>query len=885
MDVFALLRTSREELLRNAATLEMAHTCRNNGGGGIGGGGARPDPARRFGSNTAVPAPVLAFEGRGPFQPTTSGGTLVALGAPHPAASAARYHGLPPSSAAAASPFVGGGGGGERNAFRPGHSSVTARYAAVATTATARGGHRAERSVTGSSRAPISRQLLRAICGHLNDLSLSDTAAAVDAVDRRSAYRRSPPPARALGDWEADETHPEWRRWAGGRTARSEGESPLAAVEDAGQLSSTQPIEGKWARNDRWPSGGSHTYKAPDDGDGDPTYAVMQAYGAYRLATWAMAHRHQPDASPAREAPAATKPAWSMTQRQVNVHSEFRVHGSLKLTRRWASCEEFSVICDPDVEPPRAPASTTGGSDDGVDDTARPGAGRKRRAAPDAAGPPVQVELKDLFGPRYLFIEANSGDFSPYVLILPLMARMLAVSCPGMNCIVHFPPDVTRSGGGSARTLAKVYPNALRENAPAPGEEKEEEQKRVPTADAAAATKAERDLSSASSDAAGDSRVASNASAANQALTQFKARTSAYYQCGWESLTLPMARVPYAGPDTERLSLLRVHADSWRVCSTHRGVLFEGNRRASKTQMPPRHLPANVLNSLLMVVLQQQNVRQEMLPLKQAEEEEEREGITTDAPSLCTRTAPADNDAGPEETTLLVRYDNGSSVDVVTTRDPVSYAVRKCRRLGDIPTVVFCVNQKVGSERLVMQDRRWLRRHFAKCARLSSPSATATATATATTAAPDTSGYGACACVKGTLAEENVFVVDIGHSVRGGTAAATGPHQQRNIATAPQLGGVGRAAATRTSLRSARPGETMAWPSRISGLSRPPFMGAAMSSSAGRVMSPPSTRPSQEAGGGQRADRSSAPTSAARRPDHAEQREALEALCSMRRGQ
>eukprot|EP00166_Cyanidium_caldarium_P003292 ctg_321.g85 len=456
---------------------------------------------------------------------------------------------------------------------------------------------------------------------------------------------------------------------------------------------------------------------------------------------------------------------------------------------------------------------------------------------------------------------------------------MLAVSCPGMNCIVHFPPDVTRSGGGSARTLAKVYPNALRGNVPAPGEEKKE--KRVQTADAAAAaaavTKAERDQSGASDDAARDRRVTLNASAADQALTQFKARTSAYYQCGWESLTLPMTRVPYAGPGTERLSLLRVHADSWRVCSTHRGVLFEGNRRASRTQMPPRHLPANVLNSLLVMVLQQQNARQEMLLLKQAEEEE-RGGITTDAPSLYTRTAPTDSDAGPEETTLLVRYDNGSSVDVVTTRDPVSYAVRKCRRLGDIPTVVFCVNQKVGSERLVMQDRRWLRRHFAKCARLSSPSATAT------TAAPDTSGHGACACVKGTLAEENVFVVDIGQSVRGGTTAAAGPHQQRNVATAPKLGGVGRAAATHTPLRSARPGETMAWPSRMSGLSRPPFMGAAMSSSADQMTSPPPTRPSQEAGGGQRGDRSSAPRSTAPRPDHVEQREALEALCSMHRG-
>lgn len=102
--------------------------------------------------------------------------------------------------------------------------------------------------------------------------------------------------------------------------------------------------------------------------------------------------------------------------------------------------------------------STPGDGDQDLE-TGKTQNGNETSSPPQSAPPISKYVLSSLFaavdrltslpkgerGPNYAFIENDQEDHFLYALILPLIARLLAVSCPGILCVVQIPRQDVQS--------------------------------------------------------------------------------------------------------------------------------------------------------------------------------------------------------------------------------------------------------------------------------------------------------------------------------------------------------------------------------------------------------------------------------------------------------
>jgi len=325
---------------------------------------------------------------------------------------------------------------------------------------------------------------------------------------------------------------------------------------------------------------------------------------------------------------------------------------------------------------------------------------KRRRMADDLAQSKCH-RLGDMLGNRYLFMDAMDAELPRYILLLPLLARVLAVSCPGLHCVVQFPlkwqldlammqrswsvgegnagdrsGTITSQIEGDNRHRACVPKSCTPGIWRAPSQHARARGAAAPTCSARRSAVPQPNDSERSPDTASFQEALMNALLLR----------------GWQLLVLPASDSESPQADTATLSLAQVHPHSWRVSSLQDGQLLSGWRRNDGAPCePPSRLPSSVWRRV-------QKLRTRIGGFG-AEVSAPDAGWSYASHSKHTGILSCDNVAQhvrpscADDLRFYVAYDNGSSVELVTCADPVLYGVRKSRVNGCQPVLVFCFNQ------------------------------------------------------------------------------------------------------------------------------------------------------------------------------------------------
>ncbi|KAF6002023.1 hypothetical protein F1559_003439 [Cyanidiococcus yangmingshanensis] len=762
MDVLVLLRVWREELERNAAWLTQARAPGLHSKTDVGrdsmNRGRFPEQQRVQGSVEAWPP---AFEERLQCSWRDGSGSRLALGTAHPPASATRL-GRGDGSSSAASGSEGFSGASIFREARDGLARSARETAAVGVPLN--GGHsvaaNGTKSLTrstsvrrtvfspGKDRTPLSRQLLNAVYERVSEIPLSEVQLSQRMRMRRCWNESSERRAQPLDGFFRDEDN------SGGHVNDN---LSLDASGRNGVVEDGRTVQhGVTAAHDR-SRGSRHrtSLASPEVPDSSNPASVMMSGGAgpdhpYMLGEWPKDH-HQCERVLHSDTPHAAQVAARVDSNDAHVPCTESVLQTDESSDRHPESASFCNESGP-MDTRNQNNDLSGNHE--VQELSERHFGLRKR--PRELVDPFRsnsIRTQDVFGMRYLFINTGASDLTRYVLLLPLLARVIAVSCPGMNCVVHVPFEL-----GHALALPRSSP-MLRESLASHLED--------PAAKRKGDSWEPSDASNGPSTNAGqlqqpDDRTAeipngvpsmnvplkSSLSESPQppdGVDAERTQLAPFLACGWQLLVLPASTSATVQGDIASLSLFQVLPQSWRVTSLRRGRLIGGSRKSMDQIEPPYRLPCSLWRGIGAELNQKQATSVAASKVESTETSTDRPTKKHVHDTEDDKRAQAESD----QLSFYIAYDNGSSVDLVTCDDPVLYAVRKSRTSGCQPVLVLCFNQCYASPELLTLVHPLRRLNSASADQQRIPRQNLTAESSASLGVD-------------TRCHENVFVVDIG---------------------------------------------------------------------------------------------------------------------------
>jgi hypothetical protein len=719
MDVLVLLRAWREELERNALWLTKARTSARDSKKGTGkaslirAGVTIQQMEPQWVSDSAELYP-LAFEGRACWQARDSGGARFALGAAHPATSAVRRERekAPSSLAAGSERWTGLTACRDTRHVAAWSTCEPVSLSAFAwrqrlVSANGLEGYACKTEAYKGplalecNRVPLSRQLLDAVYERVEAVSLSEVQRSQRM--RIHLYFDEFPELlwRMMDDVSnrcdnGDDNVVHRGISACGGTVQNGHASRCRAADACGRSRGSCPSASLISSKSLGPLNEGSAMIS--NGAGQHSMNVLEQQSAEHRRC-----KRELDSDPLL----LSRTGGSISQKKTNGHWE----GSVQEEAHSGRCREklWNGFKDSEAAPP--PDKIRGFESD-VEATKPPevrlGSWKGSREPPD----PSLLNnacLQEIFGMRYLFIDAGTTDLTRYVLLLPLLARVFAVSCPGIRCIVHFPLEQThpsvalesklepcenlvdRLGSIAARLQDDPWQSAeaLKES-DAQGAQIQQQPARV-----------DEILDGELCIDNPDTSPVSNPSHPPDDMGEMeRLRLVSLLACIWQLFVLPVPLSPSAHGAHTALSLSEVIPYSWRVSSHQQGLLLSGSQADSEVREPPRQLPSSLWRRISRALAPNSKKATQTAMLS-----EELESASTQKPSKTPIDANADArsiESGRDQLSFYIAYDNGSSVDMVTCKDPIVHAVRTSRGCGGQPVMVLCFNQRYASTELLM---------------------------------------------------------------------------------------------------------------------------------------------------------------------------------------